>query len=137
MFKHYPLAMHKYAEKAARAAVAAERQGKFWEMHHLLFENAPNLDPPALGRLAQKAGLDMAKFQSDLDGEATAQVLERDRRQADALGLHSTPMIFINGRQFDLEHFKLDEDLKDWIELELEIVGKKPVAAAPPAASAP
>jgi protein-disulfide isomerase len=136
VFKHYPLAMHKHAEKAARAAVAADRQGKFWEMHHLLFENAPNLDPPALGRLAQKAGLEPAKFQSDMDGEATAQVLERDKKQADALGLHSTPMIFINGRQFDLEHFKLDEDLKDWIELELEVVGKKPAAPAP-AASAP
>jgi protein-disulfide isomerase len=133
VFKHYPLAMHKHAEKAARAAIAADRQGKFWEMHHLLFENAPNLDPPALTRLAQKAGLDPTKFQSDLDGEATTQVIERDRKQADALGLHSTPMIFINGRQFDLEHFKLDEDLKDWIELELEIAGKKPVAMAPAA----
>ena len=135
VFKHYPLSMHKHAEKAARAAVAADRQGKFWEMHHLLFENAPNLDPPALGRLAQKAGLDPTKFQSDLDGEATAQVLERDKKQADALGLHSTPMIFINGRQFDLEHFKLDEDLKDWIDLELEIVGKKPAAPAPDASA--
>jgi predicted DsbA family dithiol-disulfide isomerase len=106
-------------------------------MHHLLFENAPNLDPPSLGRLAQKSGLDVAKFQSDLDAPETAQVLERDKKQADALGLHSTPMIFINGRQFDLEHFKLDEDLKDWIDLELEIVGKKTASPAPPAASAP
>jgi protein-disulfide isomerase len=131
VFKHYPLAMHKFADKAARSAIAAERQGKFWEMHHLLFENAPDLDTPALARLAQKAGLDMAKFEADLGSDTVTAVLERDKRQAEALGLHSTPMIFINGRQFDLEHFKLGEDLKDWMELELEIVSKKPASAAP------
>jgi len=135
VFKHYPLAMHKFAEKAARAAVAADRQGKFWEMHHLLFENAPDLDAPALARLAQKAGLDMPKFEADLGSQAVTDVLERDKRQAEKLELHSTPMIFINGRQFDLEHFKLSEDLKDWIDLELEIAGKKPAPAAPEAPS--
>jgi len=137
IFKHYPLGMHKYAEKAARAAIAAGLQGKFWQMHRQLFESAPRLDDPALLGLAQKLSLDMARFQADMAGEKVTEVLARDRRQADALGLYSTPMIFINGRRFDLEQFKLTEDLDEWIQLELEMLGKKPVAASVPAATAP
>jgi protein-disulfide isomerase len=135
VFKHYPLSMHKHAEKAARAAIAAGLQGKFWQMHHLLFESAPELDEAALLRLAQKLSLDITRFQADMASEKVTELLERDRRQADALGLHSTPMIFINGRRFDLEQFKLNEDLDEWILLELEMLGKKPpVPVAAPAA---
>ena len=121
VFKHYPLSAHKHAEKAARAAIAAERQGKFWEMHRELFANQENLEPAALVRLAQKIGLDVARFETDMASDPVSQVLERDRRQADALGLRSTPLIFINGRHFDLEHFKLAEDLQPWISIEIAI----------------
>jgi protein-disulfide isomerase len=127
-FKHYPLSIHKYAEPAARAAVAAGLQGKFWEMHALLFESAPKLDDPTLRRLAQKAGLDMKRFEADFASDAVRDVIEQDRRQADKLELRSTPMIFINGRRFELDQFKLTEDLDDWIALELDLKKGAPAA---------
>lgn len=131
VFKHFPLSAHKNAEHAARAAIAADRQGKFWEMHHLLFENQENLEDSTLTRLAKKIGLDLARFDADRASEATTQILERDRRQADALGLKATPMIYINGRHFDLEHFKVSEDLVPWVEDEIEIkTGTRPTHAA-------
>ena len=125
VFKHYPLSMHKYAEKAARAAISAERQGKFWDMHRELFAHQENLEPAQLTKFAQKIGLDLARFEADMQSDAVSQVLERDRRQADTLGLRSTPLIFIDGRRFDLEHFKLAEDLEPWISMELEMKKSK------------
>ena len=127
VFKNYPLSIHKHAEKAARAALAAGRQGKFWEMHAKLFEMQP--DPPdeaALQKLAKQLGLDMKKFSDDLASEAIADEVSRDRKHGDAVDLESTPLIFINGRHYDLDHFDFADDLDDWISLELELkTGKK------------
>lgn len=127
VFKNYPLSIHKHAEKAARAALAAGRQGKFWEMHARLFEMQPNPpDDAALEKLAKELGLDLKKFADDLASEAIADEVARDRKQGDNLDLESTPLIFINGRHYDLDHFDFAEDLDDWISLELELkTGKK------------
>ncbi|HLV19378.1 MAG TPA: thioredoxin domain-containing protein [Polyangiaceae bacterium] len=140
VFKHYPLAAHPGAEQAARAAVAAGRQGKFWEMHQRLFEQQnKGMDAAALKRIAAELGLDEKRFIADLESEATADVVARDRKQANALDLEGTPMIYINGRHFDLQQFDLQEDLNAWLELELSMQkgAKKPAPAAPkPAAPA-
>lgn len=121
VFKHYPLSMHEHAETAARAAVAAGIQGKFWEMHEALFEHQPSgLDRKSVERIARDLGLDMNRFVTDLESEGVADAVARDRKQADALDLKGTPLIYINGRRFDLEHFSLVEDLDDWIQLEIE-----------------
>lgn len=127
VFKNYPLSIHKHAEKAARAALAAGRQGKFWEMHEKLFEMQPNPpDDAALEKVAKELGLDMKKFGDDLASEAIADEVSRDRKHGDAVDLESTPLIFINGRHYDLDHFDFAEDLDDWISLELELkTGKK------------
>lgn len=135
VYKNFPLSAHKYAEKAARAAVAAGKQGKFWEMHHKLFELQEQDQKPedsALGRLASQLGLDAKKFDDDLGSEAVADEVDRDRKQGEALGLKSTPLIYINGRHFDLDHFELG-DIDEWIRLEIELrTGKKaqPVSVA-------
>lgn len=143
VFKNYPLSSHEHSEIAARAAVAASRQGKFWEMHHALFENQQSgLDRPVLLKIAHDLGLDEKKFTADLDSEAVADEVNKDRKQAEKLDLRGTPMIYINGRHFELEQFNLLEDLNGWIELEIEqrtgkkVTAKKVDAAAPPAPSA-
>jgi protein-disulfide isomerase len=121
VFKHYPLSMHQHSENAARAAVAAQRQGKFWTMQQALFENQKaGLDESNILKLAREAGLDMKAFESDIASEATADSVARDRKQADELGLQGTPMIYINGRLFSQE-FDLRQDLEPWIALEIEL----------------
>ena len=139
VFKHYPLSAHPHAEKAARAAVAAQRQGKFWPVQQALFESQKaGLDEANILKLVRDAGVDMKSFESDVASEATADYVARDRKQADELGLEGTPMIYINGRHFSLENFDLRQDLDPWVALEIELVtGKSQAAANPSAASAP
>ncbi len=144
VFKNYPLASHEHSEIAARGAVAAGKQGRFWEMHHKLFESqATGLDRDVVVRLAKELGLDEKRFAVDLDSEAVADAVNRDRKQAEKLELRGTPMIYINGRHFELEQFNLLEDINDWIELEIEqrtgkkVTAKKVDAPAPAAAAGP
>jgi protein-disulfide isomerase len=126
VFKHYPLSAHQHAETAARAAVAAQRQGKFWPVQQALFENQKaGLDESNILKLAREAGLDMKEFEADIASEATADSVARDRKQADALGLEGTPMIYINGRHFSLEQFDLRQDLEPWIALEIELAASQ------------
>jgi protein-disulfide isomerase len=146
VFKHFPLAMHPNAEKAARAAVAAFKQNKFWDMHRVLFENQRELAPDNVEKLARELGLDMKRFVQDRDSEATADAVARDRKQGEALDISSTPSLFINGRQFPPTP-DLHQDLEEWIKLEIELLKGEapkpapkppaPSAAAPSAAAAP
>ena len=100
VFKHYPLSGHPHALPAAKAAEAARLQGKFWEMHDLLFEHQRELDDAALERYAQQLGLDLERFRADLASEAVKARIEADRAEGKRLGVDSTPSIFINGRRF-------------------------------------
>jgi protein-disulfide isomerase len=136
VFKHFPLTIHQYAEKAARAAVAAQKQGKFWEMHAALFDNQQKLEASNVESLAKSIGLDMTRFVQDRDSEASADIVARDRKQGEGLEISSTPSLFINGRHF-VASGEFKDDLEQWIDLELELVGaaaaKSPEAAAIPA----
>ncbi|WP_437588537.1 DsbA family protein [Sorangium sp. So ce1000] len=127
--KVYPLRSHPHAEAAARAAIAAHRQGRYWPMEHLLFENQQRLEEKDLIGYAQKVGLDMARFRADMAGEPAAQVIARDKAEADRAGLSGTPFIIINGREFDLALFSLHGELDRWIETELAILGGRREAA--------
>jgi protein-disulfide isomerase len=138
VFKNFPLSIHQNAEKAARAGVAAHRQGKFWQIHPLLFENQSDLSPANVEKLAQKAGLDLTRFRQDRDSEATADAVMRDRKQGETLAIDSTPSLFINGRHFP-GTADFDQDLQDWLKLEFELTrasATKPTTP-PPVASAP
>lgn len=137
VFKQYPLAGHEHAEGAARAAVAASLQGKFWEMHHALFLNQQQLDEASIEKLARELGLDLKQFNADRKGEVAADTVSRDKKQAEKLGLRGTPMIYINGRSFDLETFDLQEDLDDWILLEARLRTGSNEKASPPSAPPP
>lgn len=136
VFKNFPLSIHQYAEKAARAGVAAHKQNKFWEMHGIMFDNQQHLEVPAVEALAKSIGLDMPRFLADRDAEATADIVSRDRKQGERLEISSTPSIFINGRKFESSgDFK--EDLDDWIQLDVKLAGGTPTPRVVTDAPAP
>ncbi len=99
IYRHLPLtAIHPFAQKAAEAAVCAERQGKFWEMHDLLFAEQSSLDVPGLKQKAGRIGLDTAAFDACLDGGQAQGAVAADVAAAQQLGLNGTPASFIDGR---------------------------------------
>lgn len=98
VYKHFPLnSIHPYAQKAAEASVCAQEQGKFWEMHDIIFENQGALDIASLKGYAKKIGLNQAKFDSCLDdGKGSAKV-SNDLKQATNAGGQGTPyFVLIN-----------------------------------------
>jgi protein-disulfide isomerase len=96
-FIQLPLKMHRNAENAAVAALAAHRQGKFWEMHDLLFKNQGGLDEASLPGYARQLGLDMKKFEKDYADPALRKRAQDERTLGETLGGDGTPAIFING----------------------------------------
>lgn len=98
VFKHLPLRQHADAPQAHAAAEAAHRQGRFWDMHDLLFEAGPGLDQPKLVGFARQLGLDVARFESDLASAAVRDRVEADVREAQQLGITGTPTFYVNGR---------------------------------------
>jgi protein-disulfide isomerase len=132
VYKFMPLSGHPHGESSARAAIAAMNQGKFWEMHDLLFANRDHLEQADVDGYAKSIGLDLAKFHKDADSQATTDVIAKDRKQADALGVQGTPTIYINGREYSI-----GQDLDEWITEELGPDAKPPMlVATPPAPSA-
>lgn len=100
VWKNLPLAMHKNAEPAARAAAAAYQQGKFWEFHDKLFANQKNLNEKSYMKYARELGLDMDKFARDMSvvSTTTKKLIDSDKSEASSLGVTGTPAFFINGR---------------------------------------
>ncbi len=131
VYKFYPLQAHAHGEISARAAVAALNQGKFWEMHDMLFENQQHLEQSDLEKYAKALNLDLGKFRSDLGSKEIGERLEKDKKQADELGLDGTPFLFINGRYVNLTYLTGQDDVSDWVKLEIELAGQtpKPVAS--------
>ncbi len=119
--KFYPLPKHTYAKDAAYAAIAAMRQGKYWAMEELLFDNQDALTPKDLEGYATELGLDLARFRADVAAPETKAMVERDVADAEAAGLKYTPFIFVNGRHFDPTLFRIDKDLDTWIKAELAL----------------
>ncbi len=97
-FRHNPLDFHKNAPLASEATLAAEAQGKFWEMHDKLFANQRAIGRPDLEKYAQELGLDMAKFNAALDDGTHKSKITSDMALARQLGVQGTPNFFINGR---------------------------------------
>ncbi|MAG30593.1 MAG: hypothetical protein CL908_06820 [Deltaproteobacteria bacterium] len=97
-FKHLPLSIHAQAPAAHAAAEAAHRQGKFWEMHDLIFENQRNLSVATFEGYAEKLGLDLDRYRRDVGDAAVKKRIDEDMKQASKLGVTGTPAFFINGR---------------------------------------
>jgi protein-disulfide isomerase len=97
-FRHNPLDFHQDAPLASQAALAAEAQGKFWEMHDKLFANQQNIKRPDLEKYAQELGLDMQKFKTALDNGSYKSRIDADLALAKQIGVQGTPNFFVNGR---------------------------------------
>ena len=108
VFRHLPLAdVHPHARLAAEAAEAAGAQGRFWEMHDLLYEHQDALRPSDLEAYAEELGLDAARFRADLRRHAHRGRVLEDVESAGESGVAGTPTFFVNGRRhhgaYDLE----------------------------------
>ena len=118
VFRHFPLPMHSNAKPASLAAVCAQEQGKFWEMHDLLFENQRELTAANFDKWATSLSLDMAKFKACQTNPASEKALNKDKEEADKVGVNSTPTFFVNGKRvagaLPFEEFRamIDSELK-------------------------
>jgi protein-disulfide isomerase len=130
VYKYFVIAAHPHGESAARAAIAAGNQGKFWEMHDALFANRDHLEGADIDSYAKEIGLDIAKFHADMQAQATTDRIDRDKKLGESLGVQGTPTIFINGREYDPH-----QDLDDWINMEVQ-AASVPTTTSAPASSA-
>ena len=117
-YKQYPLThAHPDSMSAAQAALAAQAQGKFKEMHELLFARAPKHRKEDVVGYAKEIGLDAARFEADYT--AAAAKVKADQAEGDAAGVDSTPTVFFNGRKYEAPPFPRYYAL--WIEEELAV----------------
>jgi protein-disulfide isomerase len=111
VFREYPLAVHKNAVPAAYAAEAAGLQGRFWEMHHLLYQSQKTwsdaADPhPFFEQFASKLGLNIARFKADVRGEQVKARVAADQKRATSLGVDRTPNVFVNSKHLTFTQVK-------------------------------
>ena len=122
-FREFPLApAHQHAIAAASAAEAAGLQGKFWEMHDLLYENQKTWHEafdvrPIFEGFAKQIGLDMNRYQNDLNGDQVAQRILNDGKRGHSMGVKGTPTVFLNGKEVPFESLP-SEKLRVLINLE-------------------
>ncbi|MFB6373729.1 MAG: DsbA family protein [Bradymonadaceae bacterium] len=99
VFKHFPLPFHKHAKSAARAGIAAQKQGKFWEMHALMFENQRQLGQEGIyAKWAEQLGMDIEQFKRDMENVPESRIKD-DMKMGKSVGVKGTPALFINGKR--------------------------------------
>lgn len=101
IFKQFPLDSHAQAPLAAAASRAAANQGKFWPMYDALFQQRGNLSRKGILGLAAAQGLDLKRFQADLDSRETKQAVDRDIADGEHIGVDSTPTLFVDGQRYN------------------------------------
>ena len=141
-YHHYPLGFHKAAEPAAIASAAAQKQGKFWEMAHKLYDNYKELNTADYAAYAAEIGLDVEQFKKDFEDPEVIGLVRRDKAVGDKIGVRGTPSMFVNGRRISgrtLDDFKgiIDAELaatKALINKQTDVKAavRKRMEAAPP-----
>ena len=100
VYKQMPLyQIHQNAMNASKAAVAAAKQGKYWDMHDELFKNSSNLALDQIKKVAEKVGLDMTKFEADMNSPETDKFIKDELATAQQTDVNGTPTFFINGKR--------------------------------------
>ena len=115
--KHFPLSKHKFAVKAAKAVLAADKQGKFLEFHEKLFKNQRGLNDATVQKIATELSLDMARFDKDKNDPAFQKLIVRDTKEARLAGVRGIPAIYINGKLLRNRSLKAFQQV---IDLELQ-----------------
>jgi len=98
VYKNFPLQNHKFARKAAAAALAADRQGKFWPFHDRLFDSYNKLSDEKIQEIAVSLGLNMEAFTNDLKNPAIQTKIQQDFQDGNRADVRGTPAVYINGR---------------------------------------
>ncbi len=98
VYKNFPLRNHKFARPAAIAALAAGKQGKFWEFHDLLFKDYNRLNEQKFQEIARELNLDMEQFEKDQKDPEILALISRDMSEGSQAGVRGTPTLFVNGR---------------------------------------
>jgi len=106
VFKNFPLRRHKYAMKAAMAALAADKYGKFWQFHDQLFNEYNKLNDQKFKEIARNLGLNVEEFEKEMKNPKIAAKIQKDILDGREAGITGTPTIFINGRR--LKDFSLN-----------------------------
>jgi protein-disulfide isomerase len=96
--KNFPLRNHKFAVNAARAALAAHRQGRFWDYHQRLYKDYKQLNDATFEGLATDLGLDLERFNRDMHDPSINQLIYRDVKEGRDAGIRGIPAVFINGK---------------------------------------
>jgi protein-disulfide isomerase len=117
-FKDFPLPNHAHAQKAAEAAHCAQAQGKYWELHDLMF-TSHQLESSQLKEAVKGMKLDSAAFSQCLDSGSQSEVVKSHFEESQALGLPGTPAFFVNGRLINPNGTVSYDTLKNLVEEEL------------------
>lgn len=120
-FRHYPLPFHADAHFAAQASLAAEEQGKFWEMYDYLFESR-KATRRRIDWVARRIGLDRKRFKADVDSGAFSEDVNEHIEEGRLAGVEATPTVFINGRRYQGQD-RSYKKLKQVIETEILSAG--------------
>lgn len=119
VFKNFPIRSHKFAAQAAVAALAADRQGKFWEFHDELFNNYNRLNEEKVQEIAAKLKLNKAQFEKDRKDALLLEQIRHDFNEGVRAGVRGVPAVFVNGRKLKDRSLKAFQAL---IDKELEIL---------------
>jgi len=107
VYKNFPLtSIHPWALGAAKAAVAAAKQGKYWQMHDILFANQTDLRAEKLKEYAAKIGLDVPRWEKDMNSPQTDAAINADMELANSARVRGTPTFFVNGREVEARSFQ-------------------------------
>jgi protein-disulfide isomerase len=120
VFKNFPLRSHKNAVPAAIAALAAGRQGKFWEFHDELFKVYKNINKKKINEIAQNLALNMPEFQESMKDPAIMRLVRDDMQEGVRIGIRGVPSVYVNGRKFKGRQL---QDYQNAIDRELKKVG--------------
>lgn len=129
-FREFPLVpTHQHALAAASAAEAAGLQGKFWEMHDLIYEHQNEWKKefnvrPIFEGYAKQIGLDVERYKRDMNGDLVAQRIFADGKRGNSLGVKGTPTVFVNGREVPFENLTSVDRLRAYIQNELRSSAK-------------
>jgi len=99
VYKHFPIRSHKFAFQAAIAALAAGRQGKFWEFHDELYKNYNRLNAQKIDEIAKQLQLNETAFKKQQKNPEIAANIQKDYEEGIRLGIRGIPAVFINGKK--------------------------------------